>query len=118
MPASSAWAAGRLAAKAPAHAHPMRAIVHSRYGPPDVLELKDIDKPVVDEDSVLVRVRAASVNPLDWHLMRGLPYGVRMMEGLRKPKGSAPGFDVAGHVEAVGKNVTRLKPGDEAVSTR
>jgi NADPH:quinone reductase-like Zn-dependent oxidoreductase len=96
----------------------MKAIVHERYGSPDVLELRDIDTPVVDDDSVLVRVRAASVNAYDWHMMRGLPFLVRMSEGLRKPKQPAMGVDVAGQVESVGKNVTRLRPGDEVFGSR
>lgn len=96
----------------------MKAIVFHKYGSPDDLELKDIDKPALDDDSVLVRVRAASVNALDWHLMRGLPYVVRMMEGLRRPKRNVLGIDVAGHVEAVGRNVTQFKPGDEVFGFR
>jgi NADPH:quinone reductase-like Zn-dependent oxidoreductase len=108
----------KMAARAPAHEKAMKAIVRHKYGSPDVLRLEDIDKPVLDDDRVLVRVRAASVNALDWHLMRGLPYLVRMSEGLRKPKSSGMGVDVAGHVEAVGKNVTQFRPGDEVFGTR
>jgi len=107
-----------MAAQAPAHENTMKAIIHHKYGSPDVLELKDIDKPVVDDDTVLVRVRAASVNAFDWHIMRGLPYFVRMEAGLRKPKRSVAGVDVAGHVEAVGKNVTQFQPGDEVFGQR
>jgi NADPH:quinone reductase-like Zn-dependent oxidoreductase len=91
----------------------VKAIVRDRYGSPDVLALRDVDKPVVDEDRVLVRVRAASVNALDWHLLRGSPYVARMGEGLRKPMRKVLGVDVAGTVEAVGKNVTQFRPGDE-----
>ena len=92
----------------------MKAIVHDAYGPPEVLELRDIDKPVVGDDDVLVRVHAAGVDPGVWHLMTGLPYLVRIMGyGLRKPKTRVRGMDVAGRVEAVGKNVTQLQPGDE-----
>jgi len=91
----------------------MKAIVYHEYGSPDVLELKDIDKPVVKDDEVLVRVHAASVNRLDWHLMRGSPYISRLQAGLRKPKDSVLGADVAGQVEAVGKHVTKFQPGDE-----
>jgi NADPH:quinone reductase-like Zn-dependent oxidoreductase len=87
-------------------------------GSPDQLELQEIDKPAVGDDGVLVRVRAASVNPYDWHLMRGLPYVVRLTEGLRKPKHSVPGVDVAGHVEAVGESVTQFRPGDEVFGGR
>ncbi|TMF23300.1 MAG: NAD(P)-dependent alcohol dehydrogenase [Chloroflexi bacterium] len=96
----------------------MKAIVRERYGSPDVLELRDVDKPVLDDDSVLVKVRAASINAYDWHMMRGLPFLARMSEGLRKPKSIAMGVDVAGQVEAVGKNVTHLRPGDEVFGAR
>ena len=93
----------------------MRAIVQRRYGSPDnVLELRDIDKPAVIEDEVLVRVHATSMHPDVWHVVRGRPYVLRIMgAGLRKPKISVPGTDVAGQVEAVGKNVTQFQPGDE-----
>ena len=96
----------------------MKSIVRERYGSPDVLELRDADKPVLDDDSVLVKVRAASINAYDWHMMRGLPFLARMSEGLRKPKSIAMGVDVAGQVEAVGKNVTHLRPGDEVFGAR
>lgn len=95
-----------------------KAIVQYKYGSPDVLELREIEKPVVDEDGVLVKVRAASVNALDWHIMRGVPGLVRMTEGLRKPKIPIRGVDVAGLVEAVGKNVTQFQPGDEVFGMR
>ena len=91
----------------------MKAIVYRKYGPPDVLELQEVDKPVVKDDEVLVRVCAASVNPLDWHYMRGKPYLVRAQAGLLRPKRNTLGVDVAGMVEAVGKNVTQFQPGDE-----
>ncbi len=91
----------------------MKAIVCHRYGSPDVLELKEIDTPVAGDDQVLVRVQAASVNPVDWHRMRGLPYFIRASEGLAKPKNPGLGADVAGRVEAVGRNVTQFQPGDE-----
>jgi NADPH:quinone reductase-like Zn-dependent oxidoreductase len=91
----------------------MKAIVHSRYGAPDVLELKDIDQPVVKDDEVLVRVHAAAVGKGDWLTVAGLPYVARMRYGLPKPKHPVPGFDVAGSVEAVGSNVSQLQPGDE-----
>jgi len=96
----------------------LKAVVGTEYGSPDDLELQEIDKPVVDGDGVLVRVRATSVNPLDWHFMRGLPYFVRLTAGLRRPKRSVPGVDVAGHVEAVGENVTQFQPGDEVFGSR
>ncbi len=92
----------------------MRAIVQDRYGPPDVLELREVERPAVGGGDVLVRVRAASVNPQDWHLMRASPFVVRMTgTGLRAPKNPVRGTDAAGEVEAVGGNVTRLRPGDE-----
>jgi NADPH:quinone reductase-like Zn-dependent oxidoreductase len=93
----------------------MRAIVQDKYGSPDdVLELREIDKPVVKDDEVLVRVHAASVHPDVWHVVRGRPYALRLMgAGLLKPKNSVPGTDVAGHVESVGKDVTQFQPGDE-----
>ena len=91
----------------------MKAIVHSRYGPPDVLELKDIDTPVITDDAVLVRVHAAAVGKGDWLTVQGLPYVARMRYGLPNPKHPVPGFDVAGRIEAVGSNVTQLQPGDE-----
>jgi NADPH:quinone reductase-like Zn-dependent oxidoreductase len=91
----------------------MKAIVYRMYGSPDVLALEDVDQPVVKDDQVLVRVRAASVNPLDWHFLRGVPYFVRFTTGLRTPKRNIPGVDVAGRVEAVGRDVTRFQAGDE-----
>jgi NADPH:quinone reductase-like Zn-dependent oxidoreductase len=91
----------------------LKAITYHRYGAPDVLELREVDEPVVHDDDVLVRVRAASANPRDWHFMRGLPAFMRLQFGLRSPKHSGLGSDVAGHVEAVGRNVTRFRPGDE-----
>jgi len=90
----------------------MKAIVYERYGSPDVLELRDVEKPSVTDDGVLVRVRAASTNPYDWHFMRGKPYFARLMFGLFKPKAHGLGADLAGEVEAVGKDVTRFRPGD------
>jgi len=102
----------------PAPATTMKVVVRERYGSPDVMELKTVAKPVVDDDSVLVRVRAASINAYDWHMLRGSPYLVRMMAGLRKPKSSAMGVDMAGQVEAVGKNVTKFRPGDEVFGAR
>jgi NADPH:quinone reductase-like Zn-dependent oxidoreductase len=93
----------------------MKAIVQYKYGSPDdVLELQDIDKPVVKDDEVLVRVHATTVAGDDWHIMRGLPYVARIATGLFRPrKNSVPGRDVAGRVEAVGTNVTQFQPGDE-----
>ncbi|TLZ73446.1 MAG: NAD(P)-dependent alcohol dehydrogenase [Methanobacteriota archaeon] len=94
----------------------MKAIVRSKYGSPDVLELREIEKPAVEDDHVLVRVQAASVNAGDWHSMRGKPYIIRLMlGGLFKPrtKNAVLGGDLAGRVEAVGGNVTEFQPGDE-----
>lgn len=99
-------------------AHPMKAIVYCDYGPPDVVKLENIEKPTPGDDQVLVRVRAASVNPLDWHYMRGTPYVMRIGTGLRKPKITRLGVDFAGTVEAVGRNVTQFKPGDEVFGGR
>jgi NADPH:quinone reductase-like Zn-dependent oxidoreductase len=91
----------------------MKAIVQDEYGSPDVLELRDIDIPEIADDEVLLRVHAAGVDRGVWHLMTGLPYLTRLAFGLRAPKNPVPGMDVAGVVEAVGKNVTRLQPGEE-----
>jgi NADPH:quinone reductase-like Zn-dependent oxidoreductase len=82
-------------------------------GSTDVLQLRDIDKPVVTDDELLVRVRAASVARGIWHFMTGLPYPMRFVGGLRAPKTPVPGMDMAGVVEAVGNKVTRFQPGDE-----
>lgn len=91
----------------------MKAILYTEYGSPDVLQLADVPTPVPGEGEVLLQVRAASANPLDWRLMRGSPYGIRIMSGLRRPKDARLGVDVAGVVEAVGGNVTQFQPGDE-----
>src|SRR3989441_6282375 len=96
----------------------MKAIVQDTYGSPDVLELRDIDTPVVEDDEVLVRVHAAGVDQGVWHLMAGLPYLMRIAGfGLRAPKNPVRGYDVAGRVEAVGENVTRFQTGDEVFGT-
>jgi NADPH:quinone reductase-like Zn-dependent oxidoreductase len=92
---------------------PMKAIVYRKYGSPDVLRLEEVDKPTVKDGEVLIRVHAAAVNPLDWHLLRGMPYIVRPTSGWLRPKRNIPGVDVAGLVEAVGRNVTEFQPGDE-----
>src|SRR5216683_700415 len=97
----------------------MKAIVYHEYGSPDVLRLEEIEKPVPNDDQVLVKVRAASVNPLDWHYIRGSPYFMRMVAaGLLKPNETRLGVDYAGTVESVGKNVTEFKPGDEVFGGR
>jgi len=90
----------------------MKAAIYTRYGPPDVVQITDLEKPVPKDNEVLIKVRAASLNALDWRLMRGTPYVGRLAFGLRKPK-IRPGVDVAGQVEAVGRNVTQFKPGAE-----
>jgi len=91
----------------------MKAIAYHNYGSPDVLKCEEIEKPTAGDDEVLIRVRAAAANPLDWHYMKGMPYILRIGAGLRKPKEPRLGVDVAGLVEAVGRNVTRFKPGDK-----
>ena len=91
----------------------MKAAVYTRYGPPDVVQIEDVEKPVPKDNEVLIRVRAASVNPLDAGLMKGKPHSFRLFFGLSKPRLTRPGVDVAGKVEAVGRNVTEFKPGDE-----
>lgn len=91
----------------------MKAIVQERYGSPDALTLQEIAPPTVGDDEVEIRVRAASVHPDVWHVIRGVPYVLRLMgSGVRRPRQRVPGTDVAGHVESVGRNVTRFRPGD------
>src|ERR1700745_3835491 len=98
--------------------NPMKAIVYCDYGVAN-LKLEEIEKPVPNDDQILVRVRAASVNPYDWHFIEGTPKFMRaMIGGLRKPKDIRLGVDFAGTVEAVGKNVTEYKPGDEVFGGR
>ena len=91
----------------------MKTIVQDEYGSPEVLQLRDIGKPEIEDNEVLVHVHAAGVNPGDWAIMNGLPYIARPVYGLRKPKNAVRGTDVAGAVEAVGTGVRRLQPGDE-----
>lgn len=92
----------------------MKAVVYRCYGSPDVLELEDIEKPIPADNEVLVKIKAASVNPLDWHYMRGSPYIMRLIgSGLGSPKNPRMGVDFAGTVEAVGSRVTQFKPGDD-----
>lgn len=102
----------------PAGAALMKGITHRCYGSAVLLRYEDIPKPTPAEHEVLVRVRAASVNPLDWHEMEGKPYMVRMDEGYGQPKSPKFGVDFAGTVEAVGKSVTKFKPGDEVFGAR
>jgi len=90
----------------------MKAIVRETYGPPEVLHLEDVPVPAVRDGEVLVKVRAASANAGDWHLLRGTPLPFRIVAGLRKPKFKIIGNDIAGSVEAVGRNVTQFRPGD------
>ena len=92
----------------------MKALVHSEFGSPDVLRLADVERPTPKEREVLIKVRAASVNPMDWHLLRGEPRMIRLMG---KPKDRVPGVDVAGQIEKVGASVTELRPGDEVFGT-
>jgi len=96
----------------------MRAVVSRCYGPPDVLKIETIAKPRIGDEQVLVKVRAAAVNPLDWHFMRGEPYVMRLSSGLGTPTDAGMGVDFAGDVEAVGKHVTRFKPGDAVFGGR
>jgi NADPH:quinone reductase-like Zn-dependent oxidoreductase len=91
----------------------MKAIVYEKYGPPEVLQLKDVEKPTPKDNEVLIKVHAASINAADWHLLTADIFLVRLMTGLLKPKNQIPGLDIAGRVEAVGKNVSQFKPGDK-----
>jgi NADPH:quinone reductase-like Zn-dependent oxidoreductase len=104
-------ACDELDASAPRN--PMKAIVYCDYGSADVLRLASIEEPAPNDDQLLVKVHAAALNPLDWHFVRGTPYLMRLQAGLRKPKAIQLGVDFAGTVEAVGRNVTAFKPGDE-----
>src|SRR6478736_1686856 len=112
------WRSTNDCGKASAPTNPMKAIVYCDYGVAN-LKLEEIEKPAPNDDQVLVRVRAASINPYDWHFVEGTPYVMRAMGvGLRKPKDTRLGVDFAGTVEAVGKNVTQFKPGDEVFGGR
>src|SRR5665648_136472 len=91
----------------------MKAIVYTKYGSPDVLEYKEVEKPTVKDNEVLIKVCAASLNAADWHIMRADPFFARFVFGLLKPKFNIPGADIAGRVEAVGRNVKEFHPGDE-----
>lgn len=91
----------------------MKAIIYTKYGPPEVLQLKEVEKPVPKDNEVLVKVYAASANPADWHMIRGEPKFGRLVFGLTKPKNIIPGIDIAGQVEAVGKNIQDFRLGDE-----
>jgi NADPH:quinone reductase-like Zn-dependent oxidoreductase len=111
---SACGSAPALAAATPT----MNAAVYRCYGSPDVVKVEPVEKPTPADDEVLVKVHAASVNPLDWHYMRGTPYIMRMDTGVGLPKDARLGVDYAGTVEAVGKNVTHFKPGDEVFGGR
>jgi len=91
----------------------MKAVVYTKYGPPDVLQLKEVAKPIPKDNEVLVKVHAASVNSWDWDLLRGTPFVNRLMFGILKPRTGILGCDIAGQVEAVGRNVKQFQPGDE-----
>jgi NADPH:quinone reductase-like Zn-dependent oxidoreductase len=91
----------------------MKAVIYTKYGPPDVLQVREIEKPVPKDNEVLVEVRAASVNAYDWRFLRGKPVVMRLLGGLRKPRHPVAGADLAGRVEAVGAGVKGLRPGDE-----
>jgi NADPH:quinone reductase-like Zn-dependent oxidoreductase len=95
----------------------MKAIVYQSFGSPDILRFEEIEKPRPANNEVLIKVRAASVNPLDWKMMEGGPFLLRLLLGLGRPKIKRPGVDVAGEVEAVGQNVTQFKPGDKVFGT-
>src|SRR5213080_1350001 len=103
--------------KTAAPSNPMKAIVYCDYGLANV-KLEEVEKPVPNDDQVLVRVRATSVNPYDWHFIEGTPKVMRLGVGLRKPKNTRLGVDYAGTVEAVGKSVTQFKVGDEVFGGR
>src|SRR5213076_1197671 len=112
------WRSTNDCGKTARPSNPMKAIVYCDYGVAN-LKLEEIEKPAPNDDQILVRVRAASINPYDWHFVEGTPYVMRAMGvGLRKPKDTQLGVDFAGTVEAVGKNVTQFKPGDEVFGGR
>src|SRR5213076_1858137 len=112
------WRSTNDCGKTARPSNPMKAIVYCDYGVAN-LKLEEIEKPIPNDDQILVRVRAASVNPYDWHFVEGTPYVMRAMGvGLRKPKDIQLGVDFSGTVEAVGKNVTQFKPGDEVFGGR
>ena len=96
----------------------MRAVVRDSYGPPEAVELREVETPAPVDDEVLVRVRATSVNPFDWHALTGVPLVARTQTGLRAPKSNRLGVDFAGEVAAVGARVTRFRPGDEVFGVR
>ncbi len=111
------WTSTNDCGRNSASKNPMKAIVYCDYGPANV-RLDEIEKPSPSDDQILVKVRAVSVNPIDWHYIEGTPYIMRMQVGLRKPKDIRLGVDYSGTVEAVGKNVTNFKPGDDVFGGR
>ena len=112
------WTSTNDCGRTPAPKNPMKAIIYCDYGLAN-LKLEEIEKPIPNDEQILVKVRAASVNPYDWHFVEGTPKIMRLMGvGLRKPKDTRLGVDFAGTVEAVGKNVTQFKPGDEVFGGR
>src|SRR6266705_1225957 len=111
------WRSSNDCGKTAAPTNPMKAIVYCDYGPAN-LKFEDIEKPIPEDNQLLIKIRAASVNPLDWHFIEGTPYIMRIGVGLRKPKDTRVGVDFAGTVEAVGKNVTQFKPGDDVFGGR
>ena len=90
----------------------MKAMVYTTYGSPDVLQLTQVAKPMLKEDEVLIRIHAASINAAEWHLLRADPFVIRFMSGLLKPNNTILGADIAGRVEAIGRNVQEFLPGD------
>src|SRR6266480_5817118 len=111
------WTSTNDCGRNSASKNPMKAIVYCDYGPANV-RLDEIEKPSPSDDQILVKVRAVSVNPIDWHYIEGTHYIMRMQVGLRKPKDIRLGVDYSGTVEAVGKNVTNFKPGDDVFGGR
>src|SRR5256885_13900013 len=112
------WRSTNDCGKTAAPTNPMKAITYCDYGLAN-LKLEDVEKPVPNDDQILVKVRAASINPYDWHFVEGTPKIMRLMGvGLRKPKDTRLGVDFAGTVEAIGKNVTQFKPSDDVFGGR
>ena len=91
----------------------MKAVVYTEYGPPDVLQLKEVDKPTPKDDEVLIKVYAVSINDWDWGLLQGIPFTNRLLFGLLRPKKQILGSDIAGRIEIAGKNVKQFQPGDK-----
>lgn len=113
------WRSGNTCGRSPAPSGALiKAVVYCDYGPPDVLQLAELEKPTPGDDELLIKVHAASLNPLEWHYMRGTPYLIRLGAGLRKPEDIRLGVDYSGTVEAVGRNVTQFTPGDEVFGAR